>query len=40
MLNDQMPLDSRSFALYGAYVMQDEMLFEYFTVREALMFAA
>ena len=40
MINDIMPLDSRSFAIYGAYVMQDDMLFEYFTVREALLFAA
>lgn len=39
-LNDVTPLDQMSFARLGAYVMQDDMLFEYFTVREALEFAA
>ena len=39
-LNDVIPLDSRSFSKFGAYVMQDDMLFEYFTVKEALEFAA
>ena len=39
-LNDVIPLDSRSFSKFGAYVMQDDMLFEYFTVKEALQFAA
>ena len=39
-LNDVIPLDCRSFSKFGAYVMQDDMLFEYFTVKEALEFAA
>ena len=40
MLNDTLPLDENVFPRFGAYVMQDDMLFEYFTVREALVFAA
>ena len=40
VLNDIMPLDAETFSRFGAYVMQDDMLFEYFTVREALEFAA
>ena len=40
MLNDSLPLDENVFPRFGAYVMQDDMLFEYFTVREALIFAA
>ena len=40
MLNDRIPLDENVFPRFGAYVMQDDMLFEYFTVREALVFAA
>jgi ATP-binding cassette subfamily G (WHITE) protein 2 len=39
-LNDVIPLDGSSFAKFGAYVMQDDILFEYFTVREAFEFAA
>lgn len=39
-MNDVTELDQMSFARLGAYVMQDDMLFEYFTVREALEFAA
>jgi len=39
-LNDAIPLTASSFARFGAYVMQDDILFEYFTVREALEFAA
>ena len=39
LLNDIMPLNSSSFGKFGAYVMQDDILFEYFTVREALRFA-
>ena len=40
MLNDVVPLDARSFSRFGAYVMQDDTLFEFFTVREALDFSA
>ena len=40
LLNDCVPLNTSSFSRFGAYVMQDDMLFEYFTVREALEFAA
>jgi ABC-type multidrug transport system ATPase subunit len=39
-LNDCIKLNQRSFGNYGAYVMQDDVLFEYFTVKEALTFAA
>ena len=39
-LNDAVNLDSDVFSRFGAYVMQDDMLFEYFTIREALEFAA
>ena len=39
-LNDAVPLDRRAFSKFGAYVMQDDTLFEYFTVREAILFAA
>ena len=39
-LNDMVPLNSETFGLFGAYVMQDDILYEYFTVREALEFAA
>ena len=35
-----MPLNQTTFAQFGAYVMQDDILFEYFTVKEALTFAA
>jgi ABC-type multidrug transport system ATPase subunit len=39
-LNDCIKLNQHSFGKYGAYVMQDDVLYEYFTVKEALMFAA
>ena len=40
LLNESLPLTTQTFSNYGAYVMQDDVLFEYFTVYEALMFAA
>jgi ABC-type multidrug transport system ATPase subunit len=39
-LNDCIKLSQHSFGKYGAYVMQDDVLYEYFTVKEALLFAA
>ena len=38
--NDKHELDSDLFGSYGSYVMQDDCLFAYFTVAEALTFAA
>lgn len=32
--------DQNLFGKYSAYVMQDDILFEYFTVRESIRFAA
>lgn len=40
LLNDQANITQKLFGNYGAYVMQDDTIFEYFTVREALTFAA
>ena len=40
VFNDTMPLDQNTFARYAAYVMQDDILFSHFTVKEALTFAA
>lgn len=39
-LNDSVKLNSNSFGRYGAYVMQDDCLFKFFTPKEALTFAA
>jgi len=39
-MNDTAKIDQSIFGNYGAYVMQDDNIFEYFTVREALDFAA
>ena len=40
LLNDTHKLDQKLFGKYAAYVMQDDIIFQYFTVREALQFAA
>ena len=39
-LNDKHTLDPKLFAKYSTYVMQDDVLFPYFTVRECFTFAA
>ena len=38
-MND-FPLNLGNFGKFGAYVMQDDVIFPYFTVKEALTFAA
>lgn len=40
LFNDEIPVNKESFQRYAAYVMQDDVLFATFTVREALTFAA
>ena len=40
MFNDTMKINQKTFGTLGAYVMQDDILFQYFTVHEALKFAA
>jgi len=40
MVNDSIPLTQKVFGNFGAYVMQDDVLFQSFTPREALTFAA
>mmetsp|Transcript_21772 Transcript_21772/g.33627 ORF Transcript_21772/g.33627 Transcript_21772/m.33627 type:complete len:205 (+) Transcript_21772:277-891(+) len=40
MINDSMELNDDNFGLVSGYVMQDDILFEHFTPREALKFAA
>ncbi len=40
LFNDEIPLNQETFARYAAYVMQDDILFSHFTVKEALTFAA
>lgn len=40
MMNDEIKVDQESFGKFGAYVMQDDILFEWFTVRETLTFTA
>jgi ABC-type multidrug transport system ATPase subunit len=39
-LNDSLVLNDKIFGNFGAYVMQDDILYEYFTPKEALTFAA
>lgn len=39
-LNDKYRLTQGVFGKFGNYVMQDDILFKYFTVKEALTFAA
>ncbi len=39
-INDTILLDRHSFAKIGAYVMQDDHLFSFFTPKEALTFSA
>ena len=38
--NDRHTLDGNLFAKYASYIMQDDVVFAYFTVKEALTFAA
>lgn len=40
LVNDSLKLDQKLFGSYATYVMQDDILFGYFTVKEALTFAA
>ena len=40
VFNDEIPVNKETFQRYAAYVMQDDVLFATFTVREALIFAA
>ena len=40
LFNDEIPVNKQSFQKFAAYVMQDDVLFATFTVREALTFAA
>lgn len=40
VLNDKYRLTQKTFGKFGNYVMQDDILFKYFTVKEAITFAA
>ena len=40
LFNDEVPVNRQTFQKYAAYVMQDDILFAHFTVREAFTFAA
>ena len=40
IINDSMELSQKNFGSIAAYVMQDDILFQSFTPREALTFAA
>jgi len=39
-MNDTTKLDQKAFGRFSTYVMQDDVIFPYFTVREAMTFAA
>ncbi len=39
-VNDEAPLNQKLFGSFATYVMQDDVIFAYFTVKEALTFAA
>lgn len=39
-INDDIPITAKEFGNYGAYVMQDDILFETFSCKECLLFAA
>jgi ATP-binding cassette, subfamily G (WHITE), member 1 len=39
-VNDSVALTAKTFSAYGAYLTQDDTLFEWFTVEEAILFAA
>jgi ABC-type multidrug transport system ATPase subunit len=40
LINDSLKLEQKVFGSFGAYVMQDDILYQSFTPEEALMFAA
>ena len=40
VINDKMKMNDENFGLISGYVMQDDILFQHFTPREALTFAA
>ena len=40
LLNDKIPFNSKLFGTCASYVMQDDVIFQYFTVNEALTVAA
>ena len=40
MINNTIELNQNNFGKIGSYVMQDDILFKYFTPREAIRFAA
>lgn len=40
LVNDSLKFDDSNFGKLAGYVMQDDILYEYFTPREALLFAA
>ena len=40
VVNDTLPLKQEAFGKFGAYAMQDYILYQYFTPKEALTFGA